>query len=229
MPPRMDGPPQQTILRTELRGVRKGVYGALLLVFMILTAPVALLYHATGRRPTFVPSIMQCACLLPTSIGLFTRLALLHWMAKRCGRRVTVHLGSLFSAPQAEIGENVYISAFCNIGWAVLGDYVVLGSNVQVTSGRHQHFAARTDIPIALQGGRKEPVHVGRGTWIGNGSIVLADVGDECIIGAGSVVVNPIPPWSIAVGSPARVIGDRRAAAAPTAASAAADAPVTRR
>ncbi|HUD73273.1 MAG TPA: acyltransferase [Dongiaceae bacterium] len=206
----MDGATQQSILRSELTGARAIVYGALLLIFRILTAPIALFYVATGRRPGLFQSIMQCACLLPTFVGVFTRLALLRWMSAGCGRRVTVHLGTLFSAPQVVIGENVYISAFCNLGWAILGDYVVLGSNVQVTSGKHQHFAARTDIPIALQGGRKEPVRVGRGSWIGNGAIVLADVGEECIVGAGSVVVNPIPAWSIAVGSPARVVGDRR-------------------
>ena len=207
----MDDAPRQSIRRSENRGVRGLVYGALTLLFRLLTAPIALFYILTGRRPGIFQSIMQCACLLPTFVGHFTRLTLLQWMAARCGRRVTVHLGTLFSAPQVELGENVYISAFCNLGWALLGDYVVLGSNVQITSGKHQHFAARTDIPIALQGGRKSPVRVGHGSWIGNGSIVLADVGEECVIGAGSVVVNPIPAWSVAVGSPARVIADRRA------------------
>jgi acetyltransferase-like isoleucine patch superfamily enzyme len=215
----MDGATQQSILRSELTGARAVCYGALLLLFRILTAPIALIYVATGRRAGLFQSIMQCACLLPTFVGLFSRLALLRWMAAGCGRRVTVHLGTLFSAPQVTIGENVYISAFCNLGWAILGDYVVLGSNVQVTSGKHQHFAGRTDIPIALQGGRKEPVRVGRGSWIGNGAIVLADVGEECIVGAGSVVVNPIPAWSIAVGSPARVVGDRRNPVAATGAT----------
>ena len=206
----MDGTPQQSIDRAPLSGARAAVYGSLLLLFAILTAPVALFHAATGRRTGIFQSIMQCACLLPTFVGVFTRLALLRWMAAGCGRRVTVHLGTLFSAHQVTIGENVYISAFCNVGWALLGDYVVLGSNVQITSGKHQHFSARTDIPIALQGGRKEPVRIGRGTWIGNGAIVLADVGEECVIGAGSVVVNPIPAWSVAVGSPARVVADRR-------------------
>ena len=38
----------------------------------------------------------------------------------------------------------------------------------------------------------------------------MADIGEQCVIGAGSVVTRPIPAWSIAVGSPAHVIGDRR-------------------
>ncbi len=39
----------------------------------------------------------------------------------------------------------------------------------------------------------------------------MADVGEECVIGAGSVVTKPIPPWSIAVGVPARVLRSRKA------------------
>jgi acetyltransferase-like isoleucine patch superfamily enzyme len=203
-------PTTQAITRQELAGCKKAVYLALLCLCRVLTALPALLYFVSGRRAAVFQSLMQCACLLPTFAGLFTRLALLQWMAGKCGRRVTVHLGTLFSTPQVELGENIYIGAFCNVGWALIGDYVVLGSNVQITSGKHQHFYERTDIPIALQGGRKTPVRIGRGSWLGNGSIVMADVGEECVVGAGAVVVNPLPPWSVAVGSPARVVADRR-------------------
>ena len=200
----------QSVGREEFTGIKKVVYLTLLCLFRVLTALPALFYFLSGRRAAVFQSLMQCACLLPTFVGVFTRLALLQWMAGRCGRRVTVHLGTLFSTPLVELGENVYISAFCNVGWALIGDYVVLGSNVQITSGKQQHFHERTDIPIALQGGRKTPVSIGRGSWLGNGAIVMADVGEECVIGAGAVVVNPIPPWSVAVGSPARVVADRR-------------------
>ena len=201
---------KEAIAREEHTGLKKAAYLTLLSLFRGLTAPLALVYVAAGRRAGVFQSLMQCACLVPTFVGVFTRLALLQWMAGRCGRRVTVHLGTLFSTPSVELGENVYISSFCNVGWALIEDYVVLGSNVQITSGKHQHFYERTDIPIALQGGRKTPVRIGRGAWLGNGAIVMADVGEECVIGAGAVVVNPIPPWSVAVGSPARVVADRR-------------------
>ncbi len=49
-------------------------------------------------------------------------------------------------------------------------------------------------------------VTIGRDSWIGDRSIVLADVGRHCVIGAGSVVTKPIPDYAIAVGNPARVI-----------------------
>jgi acetyltransferase-like isoleucine patch superfamily enzyme len=53
-------------------------------------------------------------------------------------------------------------------------------------------------------------VRIGAGSWIGSASVVMADIGQESIIGAGTVVTKPIPEYSFAAGVPARVIRDRR-------------------
>jgi acetyltransferase-like isoleucine patch superfamily enzyme len=44
---------------------------------------------------------------------------------------------------------------------------------------------------------------------VGSASVVLADVGRECVIGAGSVVTKPVPDYSVAAGVPARVLKSR--------------------
>jgi virginiamycin A acetyltransferase len=191
--------------------IRTLILATIQFAFRVLVVPFVLFYWATGRSENAFQSIMQVACLVPASPGVFVRQALLAWMAAGCGRRVTVHLGTLFSTAEVRIGENVYIGAFCSIGRADIEDEVLFGSNVHVLSGKHQHGYARTDIPIARQHGQKTAVRVGYGAWIGNGAIVMADIGEQCIIGAGSVVVDAIPAWSVAVGSPARVVADRRA------------------
>jgi acetyltransferase-like isoleucine patch superfamily enzyme len=49
-------------------------------------------------------------------------------------------------------------------------------------------------------------VKIGRGSWIGSAAIVMADVGEQSIIGAGSVVTQPVPSRVLAAGVPARVI-----------------------
>lgn len=56
------------------------------------------------------------------------------------------------------------------------------------------------------------PVRIGRGSWLGERVTVLrgADVGRHCVIGAHSVVRGRIPDYSVAVGAPARVVGDTR-------------------
>ena len=52
------------------------------------------------------------------------------------------------------------------------------------------------------------PIIIGNGCWLGGGVIVLPGVtiGDGCVIGGGSVVTKDIPPNSLAVGNPCRVI-----------------------
>ncbi len=64
------------------------------------------------------------------------------------------------------------------------------------------------DKPIGIF----RPVRIGKYAFIGAGSILLpgADVGDGAIVGAGSVVRGQVPPWTIAVGSPAKPVGDSR-------------------
>jgi acetyltransferase-like isoleucine patch superfamily enzyme len=74
------------------------------------------------------------------------------------------------------------------------------------------HVFADPDRPIRLQGETAKGIRIGRDVWLGNGVRVTdgVEIGDGCVIGAGSVVTRSIPPYSIAVGSPARVIRQRR-------------------
>ena len=64
----------------------------------------------------------------------------------------------------------------------------------------------RLDVLIREQPGTFPRVTIGRDSWIGERTVVMADVGKHCIIAAGSVVTKPVPDYAIAVGSPARVV-----------------------
>lgn len=85
----------------------------------------------------------------------------------------------------------------------------MIGTYAMITGGKNQHRFDSRDMPIRLQGGEFNPVTIGRDCWIGNGAIIMADLGEGCIIAAGSVVTKSIPPYSIAAGVPAKVIGAR--------------------
>lgn len=86
----------------------------------------------------------------------------------------------------------------------------LLGSGVHIMSGKKQHHINDLETPIKDQGGDYEKIVIGEDCWIGNGALVMADIGEHSIIGAGSVVVDKIPPFSIAVGNPAKVIQTRK-------------------
>jgi acetyltransferase-like isoleucine patch superfamily enzyme len=114
-------------------------------------------------------------------------------------------------APTLRIGARVGIRPLCSISAAtgiVLEDDVVLSAYSTVIDSDHTFRDGRPNImhnPLDTA-----PVRVGRGTWIGERCAVLkgAQIGECCVIGANSVVKGEIPPYSVAVGAPARVVGE---------------------
>ena len=112
--------------------------------------------------------------------------------------------------PVLRIGDGVGIRPYCTISAAesiVIEDHVVLSAFSTVLDSDHTFVRGEPSVlrgPLATT-----PVRIGRGTWIGERVAVLrgADIGRRCIIGANSVVRGHIPDNSIAVGAPARVVG----------------------
>jgi acetyltransferase-like isoleucine patch superfamily enzyme len=113
-------------------------------------------------------------------------------------------------APALSIGNRVGIRPYCMISAAEhieIEDDVIIAAFSSVIDSDHTFAAGRPNVmhnPLATS-----PIRIGRGTWIAERVAVLrgADIGRCCIIGANSVVKGTIPDYSIAVGSPARVVG----------------------
>lgn len=104
----------------------------------------------------------------------------------------------------SHIGMGATISAIRRI---VLGDHSLLARNVYISD--HGHAFEDVEVPIALQGiSDIGEVTVGEHSWIGQNVCILPGVtiGRHCVIGANSVVTRSLPDFSVAVGSPARVI-----------------------
>jgi acetyltransferase-like isoleucine patch superfamily enzyme len=145
----------------------------------------------------------------PGPIGNYMRAAFYRLTLPRCGADACLEFGTVLHQPTVEIGQRVYIGANCSIGACVIEDDVLIGSNVDIISGRHQHYFDHLDRPIREQGGHYERIVVGADCWIGNSSVVMANVGHQSIVGAGSVVTRDVPPRSIVAGNPATVLRRR--------------------
>lgn len=107
------------------------------------------------------------------------------------------------------IGDRVSISPHCTISAAsriVIEDAVTIAAQTSLVDSNHTFGAGASvlDHPITA-----EPIHIGRGSWLGQRVAVLpgAHIGERCAIGANSVVRGEIPDGSVAVGSPAKVVG----------------------
>ena len=152
----------------------------------------------------------QVVSMLPGLPGEYFRRAFYATVLPGCGQDFTVGFGTVFSKQGVTVGDRVYVGMHCTIGHVDLGDHVTIGSNVDILSGASQHDFSDPDTPIQDQGGSYTTVRIGENTWIGNGSIVMADIGKSCVVGAGTVVVKALPDDIIAVGNPARVVKERR-------------------
>ncbi|MEY2399653.1 MAG: hypothetical protein QOJ00_2827 [Actinomycetota bacterium] len=141
----------------------------------------------------------------PRQISIGRNVLILHnvWLSVEA---VAEHL----PAPVIVIGDNCAIRPHCTIAAAesvVLEDGVVLSAYSTVIDTDHTITEGAVSVmhsPIVTA-----PVRIGAGTWIGERVSVLrgARIGKGCIIGANSVVKGTIPDGSIAVGAPARVVG----------------------
>ncbi|HBJ36409.1 MAG TPA: acyltransferase [Planctomycetaceae bacterium] len=151
----------------------------------------------------------QILSLLPGLTGSYLRVAFYRFTLEHCAPTATIGFGVLFSKAEARIGNHVYIGPRCLLGLVTLEDDVLLGPMVQIPSGPNLHGFERPDIPIRDQPGMPRRVTIGRDSWIGGGSVVLADIADQTVVGAGSVVTKPYPPRSILAGIPAKVIQTR--------------------
>ena len=104
-----------------------------------------------------------------------------------------------------KIAKNVFINSCCRFqdnGGIEIGEKTMIGPNVTIVTLNH-------DInPETRVNATPKPVKIGKNVWVGADCTILPGVtiGDNSVIGAGSVVTKTIPENTIAVGNPARVI-----------------------
>ncbi len=113
------------------------------------------------------------------------------------------NLDKLTIGSKTYIGRNVHIVALKGVH---ISQNVLVSDNVYLADNYH-HFE-NGNIPYKDQGvGFKKEVIIGEGTWLGeNVCVISSHIGKQCIIGANSVVTKDIPDYSMAVGTPAKVI-----------------------
>lgn len=132
------------------------------------------------------------------------------------GKKVHIHTNAwLFalpnqtSTPNLIIQDNTYIGRLVHIvcvnNITICKD-VLISDKVYISDNLHEY--KDINIPIKSQNIiNKGDVVIGEHTWLGeNVCVIGSSVGKHCVVGANSVVVTDIPDYSVAVGSPAKVI-----------------------
>lgn len=121
--------------------------------------------------------------------------------------------GTFIAGPgEIAIAKRVSVGTFSHLaghGGISLGENCLIATHVAIMSYRHG-FSDRA-VPVADQDIELKPVAIEEDVWIGTHALILPGVriGRGSIVGAGAVVTSDLPPYSVAVGSPARVIRRR--------------------
>jgi acetyltransferase-like isoleucine patch superfamily enzyme len=135
------------------------------------------------------------------------------------GERVLIQDSVVINANRGEVvlGERSWLGPFCLVygnGGVSIGANVLVAAHTTINTVSHS--SKRCDVPINDQPVLTDPVTIEDDVWIGLNAVILQGVtiGRGSIVGAGAVVTRSLPPWSIAVGVPAKVIGRREGAPA---------------
>jgi acetyltransferase-like isoleucine patch superfamily enzyme len=114
--------------------------------------------------------------------------------------------GEVVIGPKSHIGHRCLMYGTRDIR---IGRDALLANDVQLICGNHTF--ARRDIPIRAQPVAGAPIVIEDDVYLGASAIVLGGttIGKGCVVGAGAIVTRSLPPYSIATGIPARVVGLR--------------------
>jgi acetyltransferase-like isoleucine patch superfamily enzyme len=155
--------------------------------------------------------------------GLLPTVSLVLWLRRRYYRRVLAACGPNLVVRQLvllrhtrniSLGRNVFLNRGVEVtawGPITIGDDVLVGPGAILHSGDHETSDVTT--PIRRQGMDAGRIVVGDDVWIGAHAVIVKDVelGAGCVVAAGAVVTEDVPPYAIVGGVPARIIGWRGA------------------
>jgi acetyltransferase-like isoleucine patch superfamily enzyme len=157
-------------------------------------------------------------------IAIAMRAVIFRAAARRVGRGLQVGTGAGFKHLDTfEFGEGVFIGAQTYLqgrfdGSCVIGDHVWIGPQSYFDARDlgakvlgSSHTALPADVPIIQTDLDIRPVRIGAWSDIGTNAVILPGVtiGRGSIVGAGAVVTQDVPPFSVVAGVPARVIRSR--------------------
>ena len=182
-------------------------------IFILLALPCFLLFlllNLFSKGESTFQSFSQLLSLFPGKIGIYLRAAFYHLTCPNTSDNISIGFLTIFSHRDTSIAEGVYIGPQGNIGKCRIGKNTLLGSGVHILSGKNQHEFSDLSKPIQQQGGTFTKISIGEDCWLGNGAIIMANVADQCIVAAGSVLTkDTVSEPAIYAGNPAKKIKNR--------------------
>jgi len=177
--------------------------------FLSLPLIYPLVFLAKCSPESGFRTISEFLSVFPFALGIILRYEFYRRTFRSCGQNVFINFGTVFYYPEITVGSNVLIGMYNTIHHCDFGDDVMTAEGCRFLSGSKYHNFSRSDTPMTRQGGKMKRISIGNDVWIGSNAIVMNNVGEGAIVGAGSVLTRSVESNCIVAGNPAKVIRKR--------------------
>jgi len=144
--------------------------------------------------------------LLPGLPGMYLRRAFYHLTLDSCSLDCYIGFGAMFTHRRVIVEDHVHVGPYCLVGSAKLRRGSLVGSRASLLSGPalHEMDAQGHWTPADLS--KLRQIEIGEDVWIGEGAIVMVNVGAGSLVGTGAVVSTRVRPGVVVAGNPARFV-----------------------
>jgi acetyltransferase-like isoleucine patch superfamily enzyme len=177
---------------------------------LAITAPCALICWlekslAPGREGVFL-FWAHLLALAPGLPGAYLRRGFYRQTLDACAGNFYVGFGAYFTHRMVCVEGGVYIGSYALIGSAILRKNCMIGSRASLLSGGALHPMDENGNWLPCDLSLIRQIEIGENAWLGEGVIVMTNVGTRAMVAAGSVVSAPVPERVMVAGNPARFV-----------------------
>jgi virginiamycin A acetyltransferase len=190
--------------------VRRALKATFDVVGIALMSPLgaccALERRVAPRSERVFNTCAQTVALLPGLPGMILRRGFYRLALDSCARDCFIGFGVIFTHRAVVIETDVYVGPYALIASSRLREGCLIGSRASILSGGGLHALGPSGRWLPADMSKMVQIEIGAGAWIGEGAIIIADLGPGAMAAAGSVVTTPVPARVLAAGNPARMI-----------------------
>ena len=160
-----------------------------------------------GDRSAWVfSSCKEILSLCPTFLGDFMRLAYYWAVCTKVSINACFLFGCMLARRNTTVRSGAIIGAYSIIGYADIGENVLLAPRVSLLSGKYQHGRPEQRVTNGEVVGELQRISIGKNSWVGQDAVIMANIGENCTVSAGSVVYKDVPDNTTVMGNPARKV-----------------------
>lgn len=190
--------------------MKKVLKNIFLTIAFIIVLPVGLFVKITYilfNTTQFFDFFGQLFALIPAVPGFLIRASYYKQTLKESHLDLAIGFLSFFTKPDSIVGRNVMIGGHTSLGRVKIGDRAIIANYVTILSGRYQHNFTDLDKNIVDEEDDTFVfTNIGEQVFIGDHCTIMGDIGEYTIVGASSNVIRSMPPYSVVVGNPAKVV-----------------------